>query len=228
MSTATPQEQPLIHIIRHGEALHNGQRGYPHRDPPLTEAGQKATKGIQLTVVPDLVVISPMTRAIQTAMNLVPEIKDPKSSAISVQIWPDLRETYEAVCNKGVGRADLESKFPQFDFAECGEEWVYPEHTTENATARAERVRVRLKELATTYKNIAVVTHRGFIEFIAKGRRFDLCERRTFRFATEKEEQDESVRKGTHCGLLQEHDFGPAVLLLHKKKEAWEIARDNF
>lgn len=160
-------------------------------------------------------------------MNLFPELEK-LDSPITTQIWPDLREANDAICNKGLARAELAAKFPQFDFSECNEEWDYPEHTDEDATARAERVRVRLKDLSNNYKNIALITHRGFISFLVKGRRFDVCERRTYRFATEKETQDKSVRYGKHCETLKEQDFGPMVLVLNKTKEAWEIARDNF
>jgi broad specificity phosphatase PhoE len=228
MSSSIPSNPPLIHIIRHGEALHNVQRGHPHRDPPLTEQGNNATKGIKLTTTPDLILISPMTRTLQTAMNVFPHLKGPEPSHIPVQIWPDLREGYDVECNKGLPRADIEAKFPQFDFSECHERWDYPEHTIEDATARAERVRSRLKGLSEQYKNIAVVTHRGFIAFLAKGRRFDVCERRSFRFATEKEAQDDGVRRGTNCDTLEDQDFGPTVLILHKKRQDWEMVRDNF
>ncbi|CAI6341913.1 unnamed protein product [Periconia digitata] len=227
MSSSTPSQPPLVHVIRHGEALHNVDKRNRDRDPPLTEAGNRATKGIKVST-PDLVLISPMTRTIQTAMNLFPDLADQSSSSIAVQIWPDLREAHDAICNKGVARKDLETRFPQFDFSECHETWDYPENTAENATARAQRVRLRLQELSKTYANIAVITHRGFIAYLVKGRRFDVCERRSYRFATEKEENDDDIRKGKHCETLMEQNFGPNVLILHKRKADWEIARDNF
>ncbi|KAF2645736.1 phosphoglycerate mutase-like protein [Massarina eburnea CBS 473.64] len=223
---------PLIHVIRHGEALHNIQRPYPDRDPPLTEAGHRATKGIKLDFTPDLILISPMTRTFQTALNIFPFLQSPSlSPSPEVQVWPDLRETHDSSpCNQGLPSAELSEVFPQFDFSECHPEWDYASHTTEGAIERAEVVRRRLKEVAGTgrYANIVIVTHRGFIAFLAKGRRFDVCERRTFRFATEKEVQQQGVRRGVNCDTLEEQDFGPSVLVLHEKKADWEIARDNF
>jgi broad specificity phosphatase PhoE len=205
---------PLVHIIRHGEALHNVQRGYPHCDPPLTKAGIYTTTRIHLAVQPDLILISPMTRTIQTAMNMFPFLEKESPLEIPVQIWPDLREANDAICNKGLSRAKLQSKFPQFDFSECHDEWDYPEHTIEGATIRAEQVRTRLKELSMTYDNIAVITHRGIKAFLVKGKRFGLAETRSYRFATDEEAGKKSFRHGLNSDTLEEQDFGPTVLML--------------
>jgi broad specificity phosphatase PhoE len=204
-----------VHIIRHGEALHNIERGYPHCDPPLTEVGIRATKELVVPTDPDLVIISPMARTIQTAMNMFPDLESGGSSAIPVQIWPDLREANDAVCNKGRSRKEMQTKFPRFDFSECHEEWDYPCHTIADATERAVRVRQRLRHLSTTFKNIAIVTHRGIVAYLVIGRRFSPAELRSYRFATDAEAQDEKVRHGLHCDLLVEHNFSPALLLLH-------------
>jgi broad specificity phosphatase PhoE len=213
MSRPLSSPLALVHIIRHGEALHNVQRGYSHPDPPLTEAGMRATKEVALPVTPDLIIISPMTRAIQTAMNIFPFLQIASTSEIPVRIWPDLREANDAICNKGVPRKDIQTKFPQFDFNECHETWDYATHTITDAVARAERIRRRLHDLSATFKNIALVSHRGLIAFLVQGQRFNPAEVRSYRFATDSEAQDEKVRLAVHCDLLQEHDFGPTVLL---------------
>lgn len=208
---------PLIHIIRHGEGIHNVQRNYAHPDPSLTKRGQGATKAIHLPFTPDLILISPMTRTIQTAMNIFPWMQDPQpntvSSSIPVQIWPDLREAHDALCNRGVSRADLHAQFPSLDLAECSQDWDYPAHSVERATARAERVRSRLHELTSTYNNIVVITHRGFAAYLVKGVRFGLCERRAYRFAMQHEAEDEGCRMGVHCETEERLDFGPTVLV---------------
>ncbi|KAK6354126.1 hypothetical protein TWF730_008546 [Orbilia blumenaviensis] len=207
----------MIHIIRHGQALHNVERGYPHRDPPLTVAGQEATRLINIPTSPDLIIISPMTRTIQTAINVFPSLLDPAqvSSQVEVQIWPDLRESHDAICNKGLSKAELSTKFPQFNFAECSEEWDYPPHTIEGATIRAEEVRRRLKELSKNYRNIAVVTHRGFIAYLIQGDRFNVCETRSYRFATDEEVKAnaKSLRIGVNVDTNETCDFGPTVLI---------------
>lgn len=208
---------PLIHIVRHGEALHNVQRNYPTRDPPLTKAGHYATKHMNVPVHPDLILISPMTRTMQTALNMFPSLSE-HTPPIPVQIWPDLREAHDAECNKGLSRLELQKKFPQFDFSLCHGEWDYAAHTVDAATARAEEVRKKLKDLSLTYQNILVITHRGFKEFLVKGKRFGLAETRRYRFATKEEAEDEKVRWGVNSETLLEQDFGPTVLILDERQ----------
>ncbi|KAF5612091.1 phosphoglycerate mutase [Fusarium subglutinans] len=207
---------PLIHIVRHGQSLHNIDRGYPHRDPPLTDQGHETTKQIQIPVIPDLIVISPMTRTIQTAMNFFPSIAGSSaSSGTEVQIWPDLREAHDAICNKGISRADISAKFPHLNFSECPQEWDHPPHSIEAATIRAEKVRRRLKELSKVYKNIVLITHRGFIAFLVKGDRYDVCETRSYRFGTDEETEQDALRFGVNVDTKAQQDFGPTLLVPH-------------
>ena len=208
-----PAVIPLVHIIRHGQALHNVTHGYPYRDPPLTDAGFEAAKKIELPAIPDLIVISPMTRTIQTALKAFPSILGSVPFQAEVQIWPDLREAHDAICNKGVSRAEISAKFPQFSFAECPEEWDHPPYSIENATARAEAVRRRLKELSKQYANITVVAHRRFIAFLAKGDKFDVCETRSYRFSTDQEAEMEAVRMGVNADTKEMQDYGPTILV---------------
>jgi broad specificity phosphatase PhoE len=203
----------LVHIIRHGQSLHNVDHGHVHPDPPLTQAGAQATTKLILPVNPDLIIISPMTRTVQTAINMFPYLSETGRPSVPVQIWPDLREAHDAICNKGVSRAELQTKYPQFDFAECHEEWDYAPHTVEGATARAERVRSRLQELSSTHKNIAVITHRGFIAYLVQGPRFQPSETRMYQYATKEESLKDGLRKGVHCESMDDVDFGPTLLL---------------
>lgn len=205
-----------VHIIRHGEALHNVTRENTGRDTPLTSEGHKATQKIKLPSQPDVLLVSSMTRTIQTALNMYPYLQDADTSQMRVEIWPELREAHDAECNKGRSRTELSQLFPQFDFSSCSEEWDYPLHTAEAAITRAEDVRNKLKELSATYPNIAIITHRGFIAYLVKGRRFNTGETRTYRFAKNEELKDPSMRHGINCDTLSEQDFGPTVLILEK------------
>lgn len=216
-SLPDPSPIPLIHIIRHGQSQHNIDRNYPHRDPALTDFGHAASKQITILAVPDLILISPMTRTIQSAMNAFPSISSAPHlpNVPKVQIWPELREAHDAICNQGISRADLSTKFPQLNFAECSPEWDYPLHTAETATIRAEKVRARLQKLAKVYDNIVVVTHRGFIAFLIKGDRFDVCETRSNRFGTNEEMEADSLRYGVNVDTMTRQDFGPTILIPH-------------
>lgn len=114
-----------------------------------------------------------MTRTIQTAFALFPSsLTGP--DAIPLLIWPDLRESHDAICNKGQSRAAMEMHFPHLDFSRCTEEWDYEAHTVEGATSRAEAVRKELIELPGS--DIVVIGHRGFIAFLVEtGKRFNNC-----------------------------------------------------
>ena len=208
-----PAVTPLVHIIRHGEALHNVDAGYLFRDPRLTHAGFEAAKEIKLSSIPDLILISPMTRTIQTALNAFPSILGSVPFQTEVQIWPELREAYDAECDKGVSRKEMSGKFPQFSFAECPEEWDYPPFSAEDAITRAEVVRLRLKELSKQYGNVAVITHRRFIAFLVQGDKFDVCETRTYRFGTDQEAETEALRMGVNAETNESQDFGPTILV---------------
>jgi hypothetical protein len=59
-------------------------------------------------------VISPITRTIQTAINMVQQLQAAAGCIIPAQIWPDLREANDAVCNLGFGRIEMKSRFPRF------------------------------------------------------------------------------------------------------------------
>ncbi|RGP78691.1 aminopeptidase 2 [Fusarium longipes] len=129
-------------------------------------------------------------------------------------VWPDLREAHDAVCNKGIPRADLAAKFPHLDFSGCPESWDFAPHTPDDATVRAERVRRRVSEIAEAgkYKDIVLVTHRGFAAFMVQGERFSVCEYRSYRFADADEVGDDK-RFGVNVDTCLKQDFGPTLLM---------------
>ncbi|CAH0045023.1 unnamed protein product [Clonostachys solani] len=202
-----------IHILRHGQALHNVDRAYPHRDPPLTKVGSKQAEKVLIPAKPDLIIVSPMTRTIQTTLIAFRQFLDESSTPArtEVQIWPELREAHDAICNKGVSRAEIAAAFPQFDFSSCPEQWDHPPHSVESATLRAETVRRRLMNLSGSYQNIFLVTHRGFIAFLVEGPRHDVCECRSYRFASA--DEVDSQRYGAIQDTGDKQDFGPTLLV---------------
>jgi broad specificity phosphatase PhoE len=150
-------------------------RPYPDRDPPLTELGFAQAAALKSIDAPDLLVVSPMTRTLQTAITIFGTIEAGCVRDIPIQIWPDLRETLDLECNKGSSRVDMQAKFPQVDFSECSEVWDYEPHSVEAATARAERVRRRLHDIRTKYKHVTLITHRGILAYLVKGPRFEVA-----------------------------------------------------
>lgn len=148
-------------------------RDFKDRDPCLTETGVEQALGVKLPEKPDLIIVSPMTRTIQTAKLAFRDWFE----STPIQVWPDLRESQDAICNHGVSRDAMTTKFPDMDFTECPDEWDYAPHSFDDAVARAERVRQRLKAVAASgvYQNIYLVSHRGFIAFLVQGERFNVC-----------------------------------------------------
>jgi len=218
-NTLKPTHSPpikAIHIIRHGEALHNIDRTYNLCDPPLTDQGfaQAEALSIQLSTIskfkPSAIITSPMTRTIQTARTLFPSAFTEGPDATPLHIWPDLREAHDANCNQGRSRAEMQALHPGLDFSACDEEWNYKPHCFEDAADRAEAVRKELMKLPGT--QIVVVGHRGFIAYLVNTNqvKFRNCEIRSYRFANA--EELEKRRYGVH-ELQCEHDFGPSLLV---------------
>ncbi|KAE9363944.1 phosphoglycerate mutase-like protein [Stipitochalara longipes BDJ] len=207
----------IITIIRHGEALHNITRDYAFPDPPLTEKGLSDARQLSIDSTPDLIIVSPMTRTIQTATEAFGFLILSPDRKIKTQVWPELREAHDHICCKGSIKEEMMTKFPGFDFSDCHDEWDYPPHTTESAVARGEEVRRKLRGLAEMHKHIVLVTHRGFAAFLVPGKRFQTCEVRKFRFA--KNEELEERRYAVNVDTLERQDFGPNLLLLLESEE---------
>lgn len=175
-SHSTSKSVPLKSCsLRLTKVLANSvDKTYNFRNPPLTVTGELQARSVRLSASPDLIIVSPMTRTIQTTRLAFREVL---SSNVRIEIWPDLREAHDAVCNKGVSRSDMMATYPDLDFSQCPEEWEYPPHSFKDAAIRAERVRQRAKAIADMggYRNIYLVTHRGFITFLVQGPRFVVC-----------------------------------------------------
>jgi broad specificity phosphatase PhoE len=150
-------------------------RDYAFPDPPLTEKGRSDAHKLSLSSIPDLIIISPMTRTIQTAIAVFGPLILGSEPKIKVQIWPELREAHDHICCQGSSKEEMMIKFPDFNFSGCHDEWDYPTHTTESAVARGEEVRRKLRGLIEKHKHIVLITHRGFVAFLVQGPRFQTC-----------------------------------------------------
>ncbi|KAJ4482348.1 histidine phosphatase superfamily [Lentinula aciculospora] len=172
-----------IYLLRHGQAMHNVDKSWPARDPPLTELGIQQSEAVLLPTIPDFVVCSPMRRTIQTMHAVLSKLnldKGPSRDDIPIEIWPNLREATNAPHNNGSSKAEMVAAYPLLDFIRCNEEWDYEENTDETAAARAVEV---LEELRTRPEmNILVVGHRVFFWYLVGGKRFVNCELRSYEF----------------------------------------------
>jgi len=176
------------------------------RLPAVISLATSSTSSITIDFRPDLIIVSPMRRTIETAITAFGTNVD-ANKALPIEVWPDLGEAHYAICNRGSPLAVLRMEYPHLDFSECNAEWIYEKHSRADAEKRAERIRRRLKEHPA--QKIVVVTHRGFIAHLVESYIFDNCEIGVFGFLSP--EQAELKRMGYNPdGVLT--DYGPSVL----------------
>ncbi len=177
----------IILCIRHGESAFNamasGDRGDPlHYDAPLSELGQEQVRRSRESLrkrAIDLVVTSPLTRALQTTSGLFAD--HPSSPPILVEAMH--RERVENSCDVGRHPGLLSEAFPSFAFDHLPEVWW---HTHDSPDERGvcieslELVEVRAEAfrrflLQRPERLIAVVGHGTFF-FKLTGRSLANCE----------------------------------------------------
>jgi broad specificity phosphatase PhoE len=164
----------IIHCIRHGQSTFNAHFAEfgadpIHFDALLTDLGhqQVAERAEELRLHPyELVVTSPLTRAIQTTMGL---FKD-HPAAPPIQIECLHREHLGSSCDVGRAPALLQEEFPHLSFDHLDEIWWHNEgepgeggFTVEPAQVFEERVdRFRDWLAGRPETLIAVVGHGTF------------------------------------------------------------------
>lgn len=122
---------PRIVCIRHGESTFNAAHRETGRDPGhvdalLTERGQSQVAAARpaLQRIPfDLVVTSPLTRAIQTTVGLFSD--HPAAPEVLVEVLH--RECQESSCDVGRAASVLAAEFPDIQVGHLPETWWYAE-----------------------------------------------------------------------------------------------------
>ena len=164
-----------VFLIRHGEALHNinfslfGKEAYYHKenlDAPLTDTGLlQATKlGNRWLNKPeiDLIMVSPLTRTLQTANGIFANNSNIPMVAIdSIKEFPQGKHTP----NIRKSKKELECYWTNVDFklVEDSDSFIDKEETEENLDDRIQDTKEYIKSLDKKYKNIALVSHSTFI-----------------------------------------------------------------
>ncbi|MCC6716717.1 MAG: histidine phosphatase family protein [Acetobacteraceae bacterium] len=115
-----------IFLIRHGQSTFNAHHEATGTDPGhidarLTELGhqQVAAARAQAAALPrpDLVLSSPLTRALQTTLGIF------GGSGVPVQVAADHREQLESFCDIGRAPAALAAEFPGLRFDHLDDPW---------------------------------------------------------------------------------------------------------
>ena len=192
--TASSSEQQstskTLFLIRHGQSIAN--RDYretiEYQDAGLTEQGiaqaralQKELEELQL----ELVVVSPLTRALQTCQNALPP-----SYSGPILVLPDIAEVCSSYYSCGRKRSVVQPQFPNtFDWSNVPADgtwwWQYDkgerDESRENINARMKKFRQFIAERPET--RIAVFSHGDFLWDFLEGRRPYLanCQVTTYR-----------------------------------------------
>lgn len=152
-------------LLRHGQSEFNLHFTATRKDPGikdarLTEAGhsQAAAAARALASEPiRRIIVSPYTRALQTATPVATALRVP------LIVNPIVGERCAFVCDIGSPRGDLARDWPGIDFSHLDEVWwpAMPEAAAA-VVARADRFRAEMAALPD-WADTLVVTHWGFI-----------------------------------------------------------------
>ncbi|HXT81335.1 MAG TPA: histidine phosphatase family protein [Acetobacteraceae bacterium] len=152
-------------LLRHGQSEFNLHFGATRRDPgivdpKLTELGHRqASEAAQALAGERIgrIIVSPYTRALQTAAPLARALRVP------LVVNPIVRERYAFACDIGSPRAELEIAWPDVDFSGIEQVW-WPavEEPADSVIGRAARFRAEMAALPD-WSHTVVVSHWGFI-----------------------------------------------------------------
>ena len=176
-----------ILLIRHGESTFNAAYRDSGVDPmlfdaPLTPKGHAQVAAARLTLrgrPVDLVLASPLTRALQTATGIFGD--HPSHPKIVVDAMH--RERLESSCDQGRAPALLRPEFPGVVFDGLAETWWHEEGTPDHRGIHVEPLEVtlaRIEDFAEAIAGrpegtIAVVGHATFFHHLT-GHWMDNCE----------------------------------------------------
>ncbi len=176
-----------ILCIRHGESTFNARYRNDNVDPmlfdaPLSERGHAQVEAARLRLrgTPvDVVITSPLTRALQTSLGIFAD--HPSKPAIVVETGH--RERLESSCDRGRAPAELLIDFPQVALHHLPATWWYAEGDPDERGIHVEPLDVmlaRLETFAAAIKArpepvIAIVGHATFFHHLT-GRWLDNCE----------------------------------------------------
>jgi broad specificity phosphatase PhoE len=152
-------------LLRHGQSEFNLHFSATRRDPgiadpKLTPLGHaQAAEAAQQLAGDGIarIIVSPYTRALQTAAPLA------KALGVPVLINPIVRERYAFACDVGTPRTELEQAWPENDFSAIEEIW-WPA-VTEPAASVLDRAALFRAEMVALHDwaDTLVITHWGFI-----------------------------------------------------------------
>lgn len=171
-------EVKVVHFIRHGEAEHNvaarlhGRQEYrkwEFLDAPLTEKGREQAREARTVLLPHMkpqvVLVSPLTRTLQTAEEIFQPRPDEEKQP-RFEVWESVRERIgQNPCDKRRKVSEIRPQFPLFSFDRVQDDdhhlWGDVRESTEALLQRARTFLHALRQRPETC--IGVVSHSAFL-----------------------------------------------------------------
>jgi glucosyl-3-phosphoglycerate phosphatase len=177
-ATATAAASKTLYLIRHGQSIANrdGNESSSYRDAGLTNLGINQARSLRdelERIQLDLVVVSPLTRALQTCENALPS-----SYTGPVIVLPDIAEVCSSYYSCGQPKDCIEKKFPQrFNWSNVPMDdiwwWPYEQkmhcEPHEHQSKRIARFRQFIREQPE--QRIAVFSHGDYLWEFFEGKR---------------------------------------------------------
>ena len=176
-----------ILCIRHGQSTFNAAWAATgadpmHYDARLSALGREQVVAARATLLAypvEIVLVSPLTRAIETALGVF----DGHPNAPAMRIVPLLRERVESTCDVGRSSAELAAEFPGLAFDHVPSVWWHVDGAADERGVCLEpedAVRARVDAFRKVLREhrervIAVVGHGTFLRHLT-GRSFANCE----------------------------------------------------
>ena len=152
-------------LLRHGQSEFNLHFTATRKDPGITDArltdlGHAQAEAAAAALADQgisRIIVSPFTRALQTAAPVARALRIP------VIVNPLVRERCAFTCDIGTPRTELGFAWPDIDFAHIEEVWWPPmPEPAADVEARAGRFRAEMAALPD-WSDTLVVSHWGFI-----------------------------------------------------------------
>ncbi|KAF4435881.1 hypothetical protein F53441_13389 [Fusarium austroafricanum] len=162
---------PIIHLVRHGQGVHNLSHANHHLpDPALTVLGEEQARTL-IARFPDLanvqlIVASPLRRTIQTALLAFPSQIEGGQQVLA---WPEIQEASDLICDTGsdlpIIKAAFENQPVGFSMVELG--WHIKGKWGSTKSSLLERAQVARKWLSERPETeIVVICHGCFLHFL--------------------------------------------------------------
>ncbi len=164
----------ILHLIRHGHSLHNelfskiGTKAFRIPaviDSPLTQEGhiQSIELGHSWENKKDieLILVSPLTRTLETCMNIFGDTDIPIESHEFLREYPIGEDT----CNKRSSLTEIKKKYPKIKFhLEVDQDILWREDCRETIPELEERLQIMINYIRSREeKNIAIIGHSSYL-----------------------------------------------------------------